>query len=70
MGDLMSQPPLDDPAARAASPGSGQAPSKWAALVPELSVAQMRPSLAFWCGLLGFSIAFDRPAARFAFLVR
>ena len=70
MSEYKDQPPLDDPVARAASPGGGRALDSWAALVPELTVSELRPSLAFWCGLLGFSIAFDRPAARFAYLVR
>jgi len=38
--------------------------------VPELRVSDIGASLSFWCGLLGFAVAFDRPAARFAFLVR
>lgn len=69
MSHSMDQPPLDDPTERAASPSNGHTPDSWAALVPELSVSDLRPSLAFWCGLLGFSIAYDRPAARFAYLV-
>ena len=64
-------PLITDPAARAASRGTGNAPQGGsAALVPELSVSDIRDSLSFWCGLLGFEIAYDRPAARFAFLVR
>lgn len=27
-------------------------------------------SLRFWCGLLGFAVAYDRPAAGFAYLTR
>ncbi len=38
------------------------------ALVPELLVSNIDTSLAFWIGLLGFEIVFDRPAERFAFL--
>ena len=41
-----------------------------ATLTPELDVFDLDASLRFWCGLLGFSIAYDRPAARFAFLVQ
>jgi catechol 2,3-dioxygenase-like lactoylglutathione lyase family enzyme len=64
-------PLITDPAVRAASAGTGNAPDGgFAALVPELSVSDIRDSLSFWCGLLGFEIAYDRPAARFAFLVR
>ncbi len=39
-------------------------------LVPELDVSDLAVSLRFWCGLLGFAIAYDRPAARFAYLAR
>ena len=63
--------PLGDPAARARSSGSGAAPEGgFAALVPELGVKDLDASLRFWCGLLGFAIAYDRPAARFAYLTR
>jgi catechol 2,3-dioxygenase-like lactoylglutathione lyase family enzyme len=69
--DRAAAPPITDPVARAASPGTGNAPKGGsAALVPELTVSDIRESLSFWCGLLGFEIAYDRPAARFAFLVR
>ncbi len=62
---------LADPAARARSSGSGGAPQGgFAALVPELGVTDLEASLRFWCGLLGFGIAYDRPAARFAYLTR
>ena len=62
---------ITDPAARAASPGSGSAPKHgFAALVPELSVSNLERSLAFWCELAGFGICYDRPAARFAYLAR
>ena len=63
--------PLTDPVARARSSGTGDAPPGGiGALVPELSVTDLDASLRFWCGLLGFAIAYDRPAARFAFLTR
>jgi catechol 2,3-dioxygenase-like lactoylglutathione lyase family enzyme len=39
-------------------------------MVPELSVSDIRESLSFWCGLLGFTVAYDRPDARFAYLAR
>lgn len=62
---------LADPRARAASPGTGSVPKEgFAGLVPELSVSDLRQSLSFWCRLLGFEVAYDRPLARFAFLVR
>ena len=43
---------------------------KWAAVVPELLVSNLERSLTFWCDLCGFSIAYDRPEDRFAFLDR
>jgi catechol 2,3-dioxygenase-like lactoylglutathione lyase family enzyme len=33
-------------------------------------VTDLQESLRFWCDLLGFEIAYDRPAARFAYLAR
>jgi catechol 2,3-dioxygenase-like lactoylglutathione lyase family enzyme len=64
-------PVITDPAARAASPGSGSPPKDgFAPLVPEFTVTNLEQSLSFWCGPLGFEIAYDRPAARFAYLVR
>ncbi|UDL89100.1 VOC family protein [Mesorhizobium sp. PAMC28654] len=65
------EPPISDPVARATSPGSGTLPNGgFATLVPELRVSDVRESLMFWCGLLGFEVAYDRPAARFAYLNR
>ncbi len=62
----MAAPPL-----LSASPGSGSIPGEgFAPLVPELAVSRLEESLSFWCGVLGFRIAYDRPAARFAYLVR
>ena len=55
--------PLADPTARARSVGSGTPPKGgFAALVPELGVTDLDVSLCFWCGLLGFAVAYDRPA--------
>lgn len=42
----------------------------FAALVPELEVGDLDASLAFWCGLIGFRIAYARPEAGFAYLER
>ncbi|MDB6428066.1 bleomycin resistance protein [Curtobacterium sp. 20TX0008] len=39
------------------------------ALVPELLVEDLDRSLAFWCGACGFTVAYDRPDERFAYLV-
>ncbi|WP_206736186.1 bleomycin resistance protein [Bradyrhizobium betae] len=40
------------------------------AVVPELAVSDIQASLSFWCDLLGFEVSYDRPEARFAYLVR
>ncbi|MGJ4943326.1 bleomycin resistance protein [Bradyrhizobium sp. HKCCYLS1011] len=67
----MSQSFLSDPVSRATSDSMGNAPQGgWADLVPELSVSNLQDSLSFWRDLLGFEVAYDRPAARFAYLVR
>jgi catechol 2,3-dioxygenase-like lactoylglutathione lyase family enzyme len=67
----MTRPIVSDPVARALSESTGSAPRDgWAAMVPELSVSDIRTSLSFWCDLLGFAVAYDRPEARFAYLVR
>ncbi len=41
-----------------------------AALVPELDVADLDASLAFYCGILGFTVRYDRPEEGFAYLDR
>jgi catechol 2,3-dioxygenase-like lactoylglutathione lyase family enzyme len=40
----------------------------FAPLVPELDVIDLEASLRFWCGTLGFSVAYDRPERGFAYL--
>jgi catechol 2,3-dioxygenase-like lactoylglutathione lyase family enzyme len=42
----------------------------FAALVPEFSVANLEVSRRFWCDLLGFRVAYERPENRFAYLER
>ncbi|MFJ1299057.1 bleomycin resistance protein [Pseudomonadota bacterium AL_CKDN230030165-1A_HGKHYDSX7] len=42
----------------------------FAAMVPELDVTDLEASLAFWCGCLGFDIAYARREAGFAYLER
>lgn len=37
-------------------------------LTPELDVADLDRSLAFYVGVIGFSVLFDRPEERFAYL--
>ncbi len=37
-------------------------------LTPELDVSDLDRSLAFYVGVIGFSVMFDRPEERFAFL--
>ena len=39
-----------------------------AALVPELVVSDLQASLKFWCGVVGFSVWYDRPEENFAYL--
>jgi len=69
--DLFSKPPAADPANRGTSNSTGAVPTVGInELVPELDVSDLQASLSFWCGLLGFEVAYDRPAARFAYLVR
>ena len=47
----------------------GRAPTGgFAAMVPELDVTRLEASLDFWCGLLGFEIAYARREAGFAYL--
>ena len=43
-------------------------PSSNTILVPELVVTDIARSLAFWCGLIGFDIHYDRPEEGFAYL--
>jgi catechol 2,3-dioxygenase-like lactoylglutathione lyase family enzyme len=46
----------------------GPPKSGWARLVPEVHVSDIAASLAFWCDVLGFEIAYRRPAERFVYL--
>jgi len=41
-----------------------------AKLVPELDVSDLAASLAFYAGVLGFGVAYERPEEGFAYLVR
>ncbi len=43
-------------------------PEIWAALVPELSVTDIKTSLDFYVRLLGFEVVYERPETRFAYL--
>jgi catechol 2,3-dioxygenase-like lactoylglutathione lyase family enzyme len=38
------------------------------ALVPELAVSDWRASRAFYCGLIGFEVLYERPEEGFSFL--
>jgi catechol 2,3-dioxygenase-like lactoylglutathione lyase family enzyme len=40
----------------------------WAPLVAELLVSNLETSVTFWCGLIGFSVAYDRSENRFSYL--
>ncbi len=56
---------------RDTSTATGSGPTGgFAPLVPELDVFDITASLAFWCGALGFTIAYQRPEAKFAYLER
>jgi catechol 2,3-dioxygenase-like lactoylglutathione lyase family enzyme len=48
---------------RNAPPKSG-----WAKMVTELHVTDLDASLAFWNGIIGFEIAYQRPDERFVYL--
>ena len=45
-------------------------PHVTAPLVPELDVGDLDTSLRFYVGVLGFSVVFQRPRERFAYLAR
>ena len=38
--------------------------------MPELDVSDIQRSISFWCDLLGFQVAYERAAAKFAYLER
>lgn len=40
----------------------------WARMVPELHVTDLEVSLRFWRDVLGFGVAYQRPAERFVYL--
>ncbi len=42
--------------------------SGWLRMMTELHVNDLDASLAFWRGLLGFGIAYERPEGRFVYL--
>jgi len=47
---------------------SSASPIDFPGLVPELLVTDIAASLAFWVGLCGFEVLYDRPAEHFAYL--
>jgi catechol 2,3-dioxygenase-like lactoylglutathione lyase family enzyme len=51
------------PTSQGRLPAGGFAP-----MVPELDVLDLEASLSFWCGILGFTVAYDRPERGFAYL--
>jgi catechol 2,3-dioxygenase-like lactoylglutathione lyase family enzyme len=49
----------------------GKPPERgWLPIVCELYVKDISRSLAFWCGAIGFEIAYQRPEESFAYLER
>lgn len=48
--------------------GTGAPPAPWNNLIAEFMVSDYERTLAFWTGIVGFSIAFARPAQRLACL--
>lgn len=48
--------------------GIGAPPSPWAAGMAEMMVTDHPASVAFWCGVLGFGVAFERPAQKLSCL--
>jgi len=61
---------MDQLARNSAASDGGHPEGGFAALVPELSVTDLDRSLAFWCDLLGFQVAYSRKEAGFAYLQR
>lgn len=51
-------------------PADGSPATGWRPLVTELLVEDLDASLGFWVGVLGFAIAYERPAEQFVFLER
>ncbi len=48
--------------------GSGAPPStRWQVMVSKLYVVDIAVSQAFWCGLIGFKVAYERPGERFRY---
>ena len=61
---------MDQQQRNSAASGGGLPEGGFARMVPELDVSDLAASLNFWIGALGFQIAYDRPAAGFAYLER
>ncbi|MGF9693137.1 VOC family protein [Rhizobium sp. 0TCS1.26] len=49
-------------------PFAGSEGTSGNALVPELAVSDWRASRAFYCGLIGFEVLYERPEEGFSFL--
>ena len=52
------------------NPNGAPPKSGFAALKPEILVTNFEQSLAHWCEIFGFTIAYQRPAEKFAYLER
>lgn len=61
---------MDQTARNSAASEGGLPTQGFADLVPELDVRDLNASLAFWCDLLGFRVAYSRAEAKFAYLER
>lgn len=66
----ITPPRLGQRERNAADSAGGLPAGGFNALVPELDVTDLGRSLTFWCDLLGFTVAYDRKAANFAYLER
>lgn len=48
--------------------GTGAPPARWSPLIAEMMVSDYPRARSFWAGVLGFRIAFERPAQKLACL--
>ena len=48
----------------------GRRPAVWSNAMMEIMVSDFDRSLAFWRGVIGFAVAYDRPEQKFVYLER